>query len=73
MFVTTIIPTIGRSTHDRAVESVLSQSLASPFEIIVVNDSGHSLRLAHWQQSPLVRVVNTHCRERSVARNEEVS
>src|SRR5688500_14656882 len=70
MFASTIIPTIGRSKLSRAVTSVLNQSFTDDdFEIIVVNDSGHPLPQASWQQSARVRVLNTQRRERSVARN----
>ncbi len=69
-FCSTIIPTIGRETLSRAVESVLNQSLPnSDFEIIVVNDSGQPLPPADWQQSSQVRIINTNKRERSIARN----
>src|SRR3970040_2395364 len=70
MFCSAIIPTVGRSTLTRAVESVLTQSLpASAFEAIVVNDSGVPLPEADWQKSGRVQVVTTNRRERSVARN----
>lgn len=69
MFVSTIIPTIGRPSLDRAVESVLSQELSDEIEVIVVNDSGLPLSTADWQRSPKVRIVTTSRRERSVARN----
>ena len=39
MFISTIIPTIGRPTLSMAIQSVLDQGLAlDEFEIIVVND-----------------------------------
>lgn len=69
MFVSTIIPTIGRASLDRAVESVLAQQLSDPFEVIVVNDSGLPLPTSDWQRSPQVRVLTTMRHERSVARN----
>lgn len=70
MICTAIIPTIGRSTLSRAVESILMQSLpASEFEVIVVNDSGVPLPEAEWQKSERVQVITTNRRERSVARN----
>jgi glycosyltransferase involved in cell wall biosynthesis len=70
MFVSTIIPTIGRTSLARAVESVLQQSLSeAEFEVIVVNDSGAPLPEEGWQQSERVRIVPTNRRERSVARN----
>lgn len=70
MFSSTIIPTINRSTLPSAVQSVLDQNFdADDFEIIVVNDSGNLLPNAAWMKSKHVRVINTKCRERSVARN----
>ena len=52
------------------MNSVLSQTFAQDdFEIIVVNDSGSSLLIEDWQSSRRVSIVNTHRRERSVARN----
>lgn len=70
MFCTTIIPTVGRPTLSRAVNSVLSQTLPhADFELVVVNDGGRPLAPQDWQQSPRVQVVNTTRRERSVARN----
>lgn len=70
MFSSTIIPTIGRSTLDRAVYSVLDQTLSDDdFEIIVVNDSGKPLPPAEWHASERITIINTNKRERSVARN----
>ena len=70
MFSSTVIPTIGRSTLARAVESVLSQDLPdADFEVIVVNDSGAPLPPADWQDSPRVQVIDTNRHERCVARN----
>jgi Glycosyl transferase family 2 len=69
LFCSTIIPTIGRGTLDRAVESVINQQFDQTFEVIVVNDSGCPLPPAAWQQTPGVQVVTTRQRERSVARN----
>jgi glycosyltransferase involved in cell wall biosynthesis len=74
MFCSTVIPTIGRATLARAVNSVLSQSLRrgdfnADFEIIVVNDSGKPLPAAEWQQSTRVKVLHTNRHERSIARN----
>lgn len=69
-FCSTIIPTIGRPSLARAVESVLCQEVAGElFEVIVVNDSGKPLPEAGWQQSERVQVIHTARRERSVARN----
>jgi glycosyltransferase involved in cell wall biosynthesis len=74
MFCSTVIPTVGRPTLARTVESVLNQRLnqtfaANDFEIIVVNDSGQPLPQADWQRSSRVQVISTNRRERSVARN----
>ena len=70
MFCSTIIPTIGRPTLSRAVESVLNQVfLADDFEVIVVNDSGQPLPGADWQRSDRVRIMDTNRHNRSVARN----
>lgn len=70
VFCSTIIPTIGRATLSRAVESVLQQELTqAEFEVIVVNDSGKPLQQASWQRSERVQVIHTARRERSVARN----
>jgi glycosyltransferase involved in cell wall biosynthesis len=70
MFCSTIIPTVGRDTLTRAVESVLCQSIpSSEMEVIVVNDSGRSLPHSKWHESPHVHHVQTNKLERSVARN----
>ena len=68
-FCSTIIPTIGRDTLQRAVESALQQHFDLPIEVIVVNDSGRPLPAAGWQADRRVRVIETQQRERSVARN----
>ena len=69
LFCSTIIPTVGRGTLNRAVESILSQEFGRSFEVIVVNDSGRPLPPAGWQQAERVMVIDTFRRERSVARN----
>lgn len=70
MFCSTIIPTVGRPTLARAVNSVISQNFdTDDFEVIVVNDSGQPLAPAEWHESPHVHIINTNRRERSVARN----
>ncbi|MBE2199769.1 MAG: glycosyltransferase family 2 protein [Anaerolinea sp.] len=70
MLCSTIIPTIGRPTLERAVESVLNQDCAADtFEVIVINDSGQPLPAAKWQSSDRVRLIHTNRRNRSVARN----
>ena len=67
---TTIIPTVGRSSLTRAVESVLQQNIPNGgFEVIVVNDSGVPLSEADWQKSDRIQIITTNRRERSVARN----
>jgi glycosyltransferase involved in cell wall biosynthesis len=70
MFCSTVIPTIGRPTLSRAINSVLDQAFtAEDFEVIVVNDSGRPLHETDWQQSPRVWIIDTNQHERSVARN----
>jgi len=70
VFCSTVIPTVGRPTLSRAVESVLNQTFtAENFEVIVVNDSGQPLPKTDWQRSARVQIINTYRRERSVARN----
>jgi glycosyltransferase involved in cell wall biosynthesis len=69
-FCSTIIPTIGRPSLARAVESVLDQEGdPSDAEVIVVNDSGAPLREANWMRVPRVRVLETPRVERCRARN----
>lgn len=70
MLCSVIIPTIGRPTLNRAVESVLAQnSTLLDFEVIVVNDSGVPLPEASWKKSERIKIINTNRRERSIARN----
>jgi glycosyltransferase involved in cell wall biosynthesis len=70
MFCSTIIPTIGRDTLSRSVESVLGQNFPEDdFEIIVVNDSGSPLPFEEWQRSEKVMIIDTNRTERSIARN----
>lgn len=70
MFCSTIIPTVGRTTLSRAVNSVLKQDFTREnTEVIVVNDSGQPLAEADWHRFEQVRIINTKQRERSVARN----
>lgn len=70
MFCSTIIPTIGRPTLRRAVESVLTQTFdPQQHEVIVVNDSGRPLPPMGFEHDPRVQIVTTRQRERSVARN----
>ena len=70
VFISTIIPTIGRNTLPRAVKSVLDQQFReAEFEIIVVNDSGNLLPETDWTHMPNLHFLNTNRQERSVARN----
>jgi glycosyltransferase involved in cell wall biosynthesis len=70
MFCSVIIPTIGRSSLDHAVKSVLEQNFPQEdFEIIIVNDSGLALPDSDWHSASQVRILNTNRRERSYARN----
>jgi glycosyltransferase involved in cell wall biosynthesis len=70
MFISTIIPTIGRTSLSKAVNSVLDQGFEhEPCEVIVVNDSGNALAIEDWQENPNVRVIATNRRNRSIARN----
>jgi len=70
IFFSYIIPTIGRSSVEIAINSVLSQELSqAKFEIIVVNDSGEPLPASDWHSSPYIKIINTNRCERSLARN----
>ncbi len=70
MFISTIIPTIGRSTLARAVYSVLEQGFQhEECEVIVVNDSGRDLPSEDWQKHPNVQIISTNQLNRSIARN----
>lgn len=70
MFCTSIIPTVGRKTLQRAVQSVLSQTFSrEEYEVIVINDSGFPLPFEEWQASSRVRIFDTNRRERCVSRN----
>lgn len=70
MFCSIIIPTIGRPTLSKAVNSALNQAFsAQDFEIVIVNDSGQSLPDEDWKDSGRVRIIHTNRRRRSVARN----
>lgn len=70
MFCSTIIPTVGRASLARAVESVLSQQLSpEDHEVIVVNDSGKPLAVPPWGDDPRVRMIVTMQHERCFARN----
>lgn len=70
IFFSYIIPTIGRSSLNNAVNSVLTQkSPKFEFEIIVVNDSGFPLQEAIWHDLPQIQIINTNKSERCFARN----
>lgn len=70
MFCSAIIPTVGRSTLTRTIESILQQNIhGEDFEILVINDSAIPLSDVDWQKSGRVQIINTNRRERSVARN----
>lgn len=72
--ISVIIPTIGRDSLVRAVESVLEQVIPSAsLNVVVVNDSGLSLRAADRQSSTQVSIVTTSRREPSVARNRRAA
>ena len=70
MFLSTIIPTIGRPTLPRAINSVLGQEFEEEeFEVVVVNDTGRELPQADWQNHPNVRMITTNRLNRCIARN----
>ncbi|HFQ93792.1 MAG TPA: glycosyltransferase [Anaerolineae bacterium] len=69
MFCSTIIPTVGRPSLTRAVQTILQQKTAFDFEVIVVNDGGRPLPPADWRHSPRVQIIQTSQRERGAARN----
>jgi glycosyltransferase involved in cell wall biosynthesis len=70
VFVTYIIPTIGRASLAVSVKSVLTQNFhRAPVEVVVVNDSGIPLQEEDWQANPRVSMINTNRCERSYARN----
>lgn len=70
MFISTIIPTIGRASLARAVNSVLDQRFqGGECEVIIVNDSGKDLTVEDWQNHPHIRIISTNRLNRSIARN----
>jgi len=74
MFISTIIPTIGRPTLARAVYSILQQDFChEECEVVVVNDSGRDLPFEEWQQHANVRIIATDRVNRSIARNTGAS
>ncbi len=61
MLCSVIIPTIGRPTLSRAIDSVLQQPVApDEVEIIVVNDSGQRLDLSRYEHHSNIVVVETN-------------
>jgi len=61
MLCSIIIPTLGRHTLSRAIESVLRQPIsANEFEIIIVNDSGKRLDLNCYESHPNITIVDTN-------------
>jgi glycosyltransferase involved in cell wall biosynthesis len=70
VFCSVVIPTIGRGTLTRAVQSVLEQGVDDDgIEVIVVNDSGNALPASDWLNHACVTTIVTEQRERCVARN----
>jgi glycosyltransferase involved in cell wall biosynthesis len=70
MFVSVIIPTIGRSTLPLAVASVCQQpTFPDDAEIIIVNISGRTLHVPGWQPPREVTILDTVQRDRCIARN----
>jgi glycosyltransferase involved in cell wall biosynthesis len=70
MFCSTIIATVARPSLSRTVQSLLNQGLPpESYEIIVVNDSGHSLNNETWHSANTVRIISTNQQEKSIARN----
>jgi len=68
--ISTIIPSIGRTTLSHTVQSVIDQQCSgAEFEIIIVNDSGQPLPKLSWMETPNLQIIDTNRRERSVARN----
>lgn len=61
MLCSVVIPTLGRQTLPRAMDSVLRQPIAaSEIEIIVVNDSGKRLDLNCYESHPNITVVDSN-------------
>ncbi len=61
MLCSVIMPTLGRETLPRAIDSVLRQPIARDrFEIIVVNDSGKPLDLNCYEGHPNITVIDSH-------------
>lgn len=61
MLCSVIIPTLGRSTLPRAIDSVLRQPIAAEeIEIIIVNDSGKRLDLSCYEYHPNIMIINSN-------------
>jgi glycosyltransferase involved in cell wall biosynthesis len=70
MICSAVIPTIGRASLSRAVNSVIRQDFDhEQFEVIVVNDSGRPLVFESWMESKQVSILHTNRHNRCVARN----
>jgi glycosyltransferase involved in cell wall biosynthesis len=70
MFCSFVIPTIGRASIDKAVNSILNQDFdGQKYEIIIVNDSGKVLPERDWQTPTPITTIQTYRRERNFARN----
>jgi glycosyltransferase involved in cell wall biosynthesis len=61
MLFSTIIPTVNRSTLERAVKSALEQDLPpESHEILVFNNSDGPLPETDWLRSPRVTIIDSH-------------
>lgn len=61
MLCSVVIPTLGRRTLPRAIDSVLRQPIAADeIEIIIVNDSGKRLDLSCYENHPNIVIVNSN-------------
>ena len=69
--ISVIIPTIGRESLGRAVESTLQQEVpGASVEVVIVNDSGRELTTPGSPPAgPRLAVITTNRRRQSVARN----
>jgi len=57
--VTTVLPTVGRDSLARAVESVLGQEGEFASDVVVVNDADADLPFEPWHDSSRVRVLRS--------------
>lgn len=70
MFCSFVIPTIGRASINKAINSILNQDFDEQiYEIIIVNDSGKMLPEKDWQSPISITKIDTNRRERNFARN----